>query len=77
MDTFSFLSASCSISRDHFFRMCHQWGFFRTWRSDRLSALFMSLMALQLMLEDGNPFQPLFFFPFFSCLWTFMNCRVA
>ena len=33
-------------------------GYVRTGMGDRFSVLLMSLMALQLMLVDRNPFQP-------------------
>ena len=35
-------------------------GYVSTWMGDRFSALLVSLMALQLMLVDQNPFRPCF-----------------
>ena len=43
-------------------------GYISTGMGDRFSTLLMSLMALQLVLVDQNPFWPCFFRGRFSCL---------
>ena len=50
-------------------------GYVSTWMGDRFSALTQSLMALQLVLVDRNPFQPCFFFlsPDYHELWHSMR----